>query len=248
MTDGVAFVDSGGSIATAGFEGDVTIRDTARLHLDGEHLVLRDVAPFPGAETRAIAVAEADGRSLLIATGELSDGVVWDVTDGRREPVGVVAGSVSDVGAGPDGMPIAAQGTGTFTLLDPETLEPAGGPFVSDLATQHFAASAVGTIVTSGIEGTQVWDVAARQPITGLLAAAFAQISPDGTELYLGAFGVPGPPAGTTVRVLSLDREALRTEACQRAGRNLTSEEWALYMPTEATYRLTCPTWPQPIT
>jgi DNA-binding SARP family transcriptional activator/WD40 repeat protein len=248
MTDGVAFVDAGRSIATAGYEGDVTIRDAGSLDVSGPRLTLRDVAPFPGDQTRAIAAAEADGRSLLIATGELSEGVVWDVTDGRRRPVGVVAGNVSDVGADAGGMPIAAQGTGTFTLLDPETLEPAGEPFVSELATQHFHSSDAATIVTSGIEGAQVWDVATRQPITGLLAAAFAQISPDGTEVYLGALGTPGPPLGTTVRVLSLDDEALRDEACERAGRNLTAKEWTLYMPADTPYRLTCPKWPKPLT
>lgn len=44
------------------------------------------------------------------------------------------------------------------------------------------------------------------------------------------------------VRFISLDVEALRARACQAAGRNFTTEEWATYSPGQP-YRITCPMW-----
>ena len=46
-------------------------------------------------------------------------------------------------------------------------------------------------------------------------------------------------------QVWDLDPDHLRSEACQRAGRNFTIEEWRLYFPGEA-YRATCVEWPSP--
>jgi|GEM_PF-1428529 len=44
------------------------------------------------------------------------------------------------------------------------------------------------------------------------------------------------------VRFISLEVEALRALACQAAGRNFTSEEWATYFPGQP-YQVTCPMW-----
>ena len=46
------------------------------------------------------------------------------------------------------------------------------------------------------------------------------------------------------VAVLPLAVDALRADACGMAGRNLTREEWNLYMPADADYRATCEEWP----
>jgi hypothetical protein len=48
------------------------------------------------------------------------------------------------------------------------------------------------------------------------------------------------------VRVLQLDLESLVSEACRHAGRNLTPEEWASFMPVDVEHRATCPEWPLP--
>lgn len=47
-----------------------------------------------------------------------------------------------------------------------------------------------------------------------------------------------------TVRLWQLDLNQLETQACQSAGRNLTSKEWAQYFPNQA-YEITCPQWPE---
>lgn len=67
---------------------------------------------------------------------------------------------------------------------------------------------------------------------------------PDGIELYLDALG--DSEGGRRVAVLPLAIDALRAEACGMAGRDLTREEWNLYMPADAGYRVTCGEWPLP--
>ena len=41
-----------------------------------------------------------------------------------------------------------------------------------------------------------------------------------------------------------VDPAVWRERACTIAGRNLTPEEWRLYMPSGTDYRATCPQWP----
>jgi hypothetical protein len=46
-----------------------------------------------------------------------------------------------------------------------------------------------------------------------------------------------------TVHLWQLQLDELEIQACQSAGRNLTSKEWAQYFPNRA-YEITCPQWP----
>ena len=94
--------------------------------------------------------------------------------------------------------------------------------------------------------GAQLWDVEARQAASGAFAAWDATLATDGSRLFLGAVGIPGVPLGSEVRMLQLDNEVLRADACARAGRNLTEAEWALFMPADRPYEPTCPQWPAP--
>jgi hypothetical protein len=41
-----------------------------------------------------------------------------------------------------------------------------------------------------------------------------------------------------------VDPPVWRRRACAIAGRNLTREEWKLYLPEGTVYRATCPEWP----
>jgi hypothetical protein len=70
------------------------------------------------------------------------------------------------------------------------------------------------------------------------LALAFGS---DGAELLSG-----GPNGAITIwdrQLFSTDFESWRTRLCRVAGRNLTTEEWAQFLPGER-YRKTCPALP----
>ena len=154
---------------------------------------------------------------------------------------------VASVGVTPDGRIMTAQGHTTFELVDPRTLEPIGDPFVDgDVLPVDIAVSDTGLLVVSGFEGAQLWDVEAGRPASGAFAAFHAALEPDGSRLILGGLGIPGAPGGSQVRVLTLETDELRSEACARAGRNLTTAEWELYMPADHSYAPTCPQWPDP--
>lgn len=244
LFDGAAFTADGRYVVTAGFTGGVTMWNATTLEPIDAELSLEEVTPFPGTEVRALATGSRDGRSLLVATGELNEAVVWDLTDGVVRPIGPIAGNISNVGITRDGSVVTAQGGGTFQLRDPFTLEPVGAPFVTDIPTFHFQQSSVGTLVSSSAWGAQIWDVATAQPLSGPLATLWAELAPDGSTVYLGAFGEGALTGGLEVRAVSLAHADLVVEACARAGRNLTRGEWDLYMPSGAAYRPTCPQWP----
>jgi WD40 repeat protein len=246
LFDGAAFTGDGEFVVTAGYAGGVSLWDAATLTPVDATLSLEDIAPLPGAEVRALATGSRDGRSLLVATGEFNEAVVWDLTDGVVEPIGPIAGNISNVGITRDGHVVTAQGGGTFQLRDPFTLEPVGAPFVTDIPTFHFRQSSVGTLVSSSPWGAQNWDTATSQPLSGPLATLWAEIAPDGSTLYLGAFGEGALTGGAEVRAVELQESALVDVACERAGRNLSIEEWELYMPAGGPYRSTCPQWPAP--
>jgi WD40 repeat protein len=61
--------------------------------------------------------------------------------------------------------------------------------------------------------------------------------SPDGKLL-----AVPG--VETRAMLWHVDPAVWRTRACGAAGRNLTREEWGLYLPAGTPYRATCAEWP----
>jgi len=50
----------------------------------------------------------------------------------------------------------------------------------------------------------------------------------------------------TTIRFWDMDIESWIAKACQRAGRNLTLQEWNTYYSESIPYEATCPQWPIP--
>jgi DNA-binding SARP family transcriptional activator/WD40 repeat protein len=244
MTLGVAYTGDGEILAVAGSEGEVLLRAASTLQPIGPALRFADVTALAGSQARIVDAALVDDRSLVVAKGEFGQAIVFDVTGGHVKPVGVFGGNISDVGF-VDGWLIAAQGSGTFQLRDPTTLEPSGAPFVTDVPSFWFSASDTGLLVSSSrVSGAQLWDVQSRQRVSGVLASTSAALAPDGSVVYLGGQGTEGEEAGGIVRALSLDQDRLLAEACARAGRNLTGAEWERYLPSGEPYRATCDRWP----
>jgi WD40 repeat protein len=95
-------------------------------------------------------------------------------------------------------------------------------------------------VATTSIDATVgVWDWATGQEVArvahdaGVFAAAF---SPDGRLLATGG-------DDRTARIWTVDPANLLNDACKRVTRNLTLDEWRLYVHDD-TYRKTCPDIP----
>jgi hypothetical protein len=189
-----------------------------------------------------LAGADIDGRSLLVAMGAVGQSVAWDVTDADPTALGWIENAVR-VDFTPDGLLITSGGRGPFMFRDPFTLEPVTDRFEATVPANSYSFADTGVLVTSGSHGSELWNVADSQPMSGILPSPRAAISPDGSTLYLGAAGFD--PLGHEVRAVSLDPADLRDEACRRAGRNLTTLEWNRLMGAED-HRATCDQWPLP--
>ncbi len=85
-----------------------------------------------------------------------------------------------------------------------------------------------------------LYDIATGQrigvPFPSLGPNGAASLSPDGSTLLSGD--------GTGLFAWDVDLTHWRDLACTAAGRNLTHEEWAQYLPADEPYRATCPQYP----
>ena len=100
--------------------------------------------------------------------------------------------------------------------------------------------------------GTRLWDpatgLAYGDELTGPARPEFAielppflglrnAFSPDGKLLAVSGIE-------TLAMLWDVDPAVWRRRACAIAGRNLSREEWKLYLPAGTPYRETCPEWP----
>jgi WD40 repeat protein len=108
---------------------------------------------------------------------------------------------------------------------------------------------------TSVFGGTRLWD-----PATGLgygdelvgssrPASLLSSIEPPPFLALRNGFSPDGKQlavAGVETRAMvwDVDPAVWRRRACAIVGRNLTREEWTLYLPPGKPYRATCPEWP----
>ena len=137
-----------------------------------------------------------------------------------------------------DGTLVTSSGRGAPVLRDPFTLEPTAPPLPGTIPADSYDRSDTGLMLASGGHGVQLWDIDTGEMLTGTIPAARSTISPDGTTLVLGA-----GPLGSEVRSVSLLGDDLVREACRRAGRNLTIDEWNSTIGRDLDYRPTCDEW-----
>ena len=121
-----------------------------------------------------------------------------------------------------DQIIISAGEDQTIKLWDTQTLQQIGLPITNGTARQLFVDFPhIDTLLGYSGHEEKVVDIA---------------LSPDDTKLVSMAFD-------EEVRIWELDIKIWLERACERAGRNLTEEEWDLYLPDEP-YRKTCPQFP----
>ncbi|MEU3448983.1 serine/threonine-protein kinase [Streptomyces thermolilacinus] len=180
-----------------------------------------------------------DSRRLLTTTGQeldLADGATRDGLFGTAPN--------TELAVSPDGRTVAVlKPSGLVELWDGAVrrrlgLMPSGlvrggerhGDYVRGLRFSYdggtLAALLAEETSRGGGDSVQLWDVAARVPLGRpllLSGRAVDAVSFGGTVLRT--------VVGGTVQRLDLDGEALAERVCRRAGRDLTKDEWATYVP-----------------
>jgi WD40 repeat protein len=252
----LALSPDGSLLAIGGLSGDVTFWDTE------SHRKIASPRSPGGGPVWNLAFSR-DGNTLS-ARG--ADGLV-QVWDTSRRPPRVRSRTktappptcprdpTADEGScavAPTSVAVAPDGTLVYgTLSSVRSWDPARRAS-SELGVQanEIALTPDGVILaaldTLGARSDiQLWDLSRRQPIgrplavpRGSLALAFGS---DGDELVSG-----GPNGSITIwdrQLFSTDFDSWRTRLCRLAGRNLTTEEWAQFLPGER-FRKTCPALP----
>ena len=223
----------------------------------------RRVGPpiVPGAGSVLSVAFSRDGT--LLATGSYGGRVdLWDVATHARhgKPIRVADEGVLSVAFDPSGRLVAAGGaTGPVRVWRVADQRPAFPPLSGHTAVTGTAFDPTGSFLatTSLLGATRLWD-----PATGLGYGDELVASPRPASVtpsidlppFLGlrnAFSPDGKllaVAGVETRAMlwDVDPAVWRRRACAIAGRNLSREEWKLYLPAGTPYRATCADWPTP--
>jgi len=205
-----------------------------------------------GEPVRAVAFSP-DGRLLVMGTG-FSRVIVWDVSDpaGPKLLSGPLTQHLDPVNAvafSPDGSMLAAgDEAGAITLWD--FTDPARPVMLGrsptrliDLSVDMVAFSPDGRfVVASGFTGISLWDVSypARPVRVGRWSTrGDVAVAPHGRTLIVSRFVEGRTYLWDYSRVDDL-RASLTEYACAVAGRGLTEDEWASFLPS-IPYEDTCP-------
>jgi WD40 repeat protein len=213
-------------------------------------------------DQRDLATGERTGASSVAGSAEVSslayldDGAVIAVARGGEvnfldaETGAAVLDPVKgeDVAASPDGSVLVTSTIeGDVTVRDPATARPTTREIASTGGrTNNIEISDDNTrmlVVTWG-GAAHLYDVGSTRQIGRTLPVDLdvnvrqigATLRPDGREVAVAT--------EHGVQLWDLDPETWRNAACRLAGRNLTRDEWASYIPEGEPYRATCPEWP----
>lgn len=166
----------------------------------------------------------SDG-AYLVSLGYDNQLILWDVhTGGIISKIPYLSswdfGGIDGVRFSPDGSMIAVAYDDMLQILDVPSLVQIGPPLSGNIRHLNVAFPDTDLLLSYG---------------GYFVTTDPGHFSPDGTKLLVGG--------REYLRMISLDINAWIERACFRAGRNLTPEEWATYLPFDD-YRKTCPQYP----
>jgi WD40 repeat protein len=160
--------------------------------------------------------------SKLIASSDISKSIrLWDVKT-REQVGGVMTGHIdtpSNILFNNDGSILISAGRdATIRLWDVKSQQPIGQP-ITGANSRQLSAAYEGFNSFYGVSGHEVG-------IVDIL------LSPDGSRLV-------SKDSSGKIRIWDMEINSWIEKACTRAGRNLTRDEWILYLPFES-YQKTC--------
>jgi len=232
-------------------DGEVQLWD-----VDARRRVGRAIRPAAG----SVLSLAFDSEGTRLATGSYKGQLdVWDVASRTRlgESQRVTNDAFVGVAFDPSGELIAAgEAVGPVQVWRVEDRSPAFPPLAGhqgNVTGLSFDAGGA-FLTTSDLYGsTRLWDPKTGLPYGDeLLSERPASLEPNVDLPALGlrnAFSPDGkllaaPGVDSHGMLWDVDPAAWRERACAIAGRNLTREEWRLYLPAGEDYRATCPRWP----
>jgi WD40 repeat protein len=258
---GVAFSPDGKLLAVdvdpngvGGFYGQQRQGEVQLWDLESQRPTGRTIVPRAG----TVFSLAFNKEGTLLATGSPGQLDLWDVgTQARRgKPMNVEDEGVLSVAFDPSGDLVAGGGAnGPVLVWRVADQRPAFPPLTGHTAPVTGLAfdSTRSYLATTTLLGeTRLWD-----PATGLGYGDELAGTPRPTRFisslelppFLG-LGNEFSPDGKLLAVAGVESLAMlwdvdpavwRQRACAIVGRNLTREEWKLYLPAAARYRATCP-------
>jgi WD40 repeat protein/class 3 adenylate cyclase len=226
--------------------------------VDSRSRVGREITPGRGS---VLSLAfNRDGT--LLATGSYNGQLdMWDVATRTRrgKPMRVADDGILSVAFDPSGRLVAGGGAigpvRVWRVADQRPAFPPLSGHTGPITGAAFDAAGSFLATTSLLGGTRLWD-----PATGLgygdelvaSARPGSLVSSIDLPPFLGlrnAFSPDGKllaSAGieTLAMLWEVDPAVWRRRACAIVGRNLSREEWKLYLPSGTAYRATCSEWP----
>jgi WD40 repeat protein len=217
---GRAIVPGGGSVLAVAFSSDGTLLATGgyrgRVDLWRVATLVRDGTPMRVSDEGFPSIAFDPDEGLVAAGGAIGPVRVWRMADHRPAfpPLTGHTGPITGLSFGGESLLATTTFFGVTRLWDPANGEGYGGELVASAKP------------------------ASLQPEVKLaflpLRNAF---SPDRKLLAVGGLD-------SRAMLWQVDPAVWRRRACAIVGRNLSREEWKLYLPSGTPFRPTCPEWP----
>ncbi len=238
---GLSYSGDGSRLLVAEVSGRIDVLDGSSLRRLGKSSSVDGPACCLAAASkgRLAAVIVASGKAGPESSPRWDRWAVVDTTNGTTVNAGSFEGDkASDIALSPDGRRMAvAMADGTVRLIDPATGDQLNRPLARNDTPIHFVAfDHTGTLIASSDDDAlTLWDGETGEELESLpLGHVGAPTFIDGGDRIALVTG------GAVTYTWQFGPDGIRPALCLAAGRNLTSDEWATYLPGRQ-YEKTCP-------